>query len=77
MSTEGIRKGTKITAEEEKGMDRSKMGIAVVGQADVEGQDPYIGRVECPWCGMTGRAILDTDYYKYFGCGNCGRAFRA
>ena len=30
-----------------------------------------------PWCGNIGRAILDTDYYKWFACGACGRAFRA
>jgi len=72
-----VRKGTKIRPEEEKKMDRARMGIAIVGPADVEGQDPRLARVECPWCATTGRAILDTDDYKYFGCGSCGRAFRA
>ena len=48
------------------------MGVAITGTADVEGQDPYVGRVECPWCSNIGRAILDTDYYKYFYCA-CGR----
>jgi hypothetical protein len=75
--SEGIRKGTKISADEAKSLDRSKMGVAITGTAEVEGQDPYIGRVECPWCFTRGRAILDTDYYKWFECGGCGRPFRA
>ncbi len=67
--SEGIKKASKISADEAKTLDRSRMGVAVVGEADVEGQDPYIGRIECGWCGQTGRVILDTDFYKYFTCG--------
>ena len=74
---DGVKKGTKITEDEAKTLERAQMGVAITGQAEVEGQDPYIGRVECPWCGNIGRAILDTDYYKWFACGACGRAFRA
>jgi len=71
------KKGTKISDADAKKMDRSKMGIAIAGEADVEGQEMYIGIVECPWCGLRGRAILDTDRYSFFGCGHCGHHFHA
>ena len=78
-----VRKGTKFTEDEEKNLD-PKNRVLLQSGPDVEGQD--VGnmpdaqgriRVECPWCGNVGRAKVDTDYYKYFGCNSCGRAFRA
>lgn len=74
---EGAKKGTKITAEEAAKLNPAEMGVAITGTPDVEGQEAYLGLIECPWCGNVGRAILDTDRYKWFQCGGCGRAFRA
>ena len=68
-----IKKLEKASDEELKAAGAEVTKLAPADDAEVEGQDPYIGRVECPWCGMTSRVILDTDYYKYFACGNCGR----
>lgn len=67
-----IRKLEKVSAEEMETVDASKVTTLATEPAEVEGQDPYVGRVECAWCGYTARVILDTDYYKYFTCGNCG-----
>jgi predicted RNA-binding Zn-ribbon protein involved in translation (DUF1610 family) len=72
-----IREGKKISADEAKGLDRSKMGVMLTGGVEVEGQDIYAGYTKCPWCGNIGRSIIDTDAYHWYTCGACGRAFRA
>jgi predicted RNA-binding Zn-ribbon protein involved in translation (DUF1610 family) len=72
--------GTKITDEEAKKLGGpATMGIALAGQpkaSEVEGQASYYSYIQCPGCGLIDRARLDTDYYKWFSCGNCGTAFR-
>jgi hypothetical protein len=80
MSDQKVKKGTKITAEEAKTLDRSKMGVGIQSKeptSDVEGQFAYEGLTECPWCHNIGRTVLDTDVYLWFTCGNCGLPFRA
>jgi hypothetical protein len=75
-----IREGKKISDEELKTLDRSKMGVALAGPPkapEVEGQWRYPGITQCPHCGFLGRSILDTNVFLWFTCGFCGGAFRA
>lgn len=78
-----VRKLTKLTPEEEAAVDRSTLKMLVdVPEAEVEGQEKYLGIIECAWCGHRYRAILDTDYEvgpsrNCRGCSNCGRVCRA
>jgi hypothetical protein len=77
---EEVRKGTKISAEEAKTLDRSKMGVSITGeppQAEVEGQARYWGYTECPHCGNVGRSVIDSARYLWYTCGRCGGEFRA
>lgn len=71
-----VHQGTKITREEAKTLDRSKMAVAITQVPEVEGQEPYYDIVACPWCGNLGRVILDTDFYVWLTCGRCGEHFR-
>jgi hypothetical protein len=80
MSEIKVRQGKKLSADEAKSMDRSKMGVLVTGavqEQEVEGQSIGYGYTQCPWCGNIGRSIVDTDAYHWYTCGACGRAFRA
>jgi hypothetical protein len=74
-----LRLGTKIEAEEEAKLDPAKRGILTNyrPEPEVEGQWLYPGITECPWCGNLGHSILDTDVYRWYTCGRCGRSFRA
>jgi hypothetical protein len=75
-----VLEGKKISDEELKTLDRSKMGVALVGaprNPEVEGQWLHPQWVQCPWCGNMGRVIVDTNIYLWFTCGLCGGAFRA
>lgn len=77
---EQVRKGTKISAEEAKTLDPSKMGVSISGdplQAEVEGQSMYVGYTECPHCGHVGRSVIDSERYVWYTCGRCGGPFRA
>ncbi len=77
-----IHKGTKIADAERAALDPAQM---LIGRpdAEVEGQDCYggnscgVSRFECPWCGNYQRIDQDTDYYEWFECNLCKRAFRA
>jgi hypothetical protein len=75
-----VKTGTKIQPEEEKKLDRSKMGVLIAGpppDVDVEAQATYWGYTRCPWCGNVGRSLISTTTYLYYTCGWCGRPFRA
>jgi hypothetical protein len=81
MSEGKVRTAAKISAEEAKTLDHSRMGVAVTDAAkasEVEGQAIYeiYGGATCPWCGAAVRVILDTDVYRWYKCGACGQAFR-
>ena len=71
------KQGTKL--EDASGKDKAKMAVLVTNppEAEVEGQYPIYDFVMCPWCGATGYAWIDTDYYEYVFCGSCGRYFMA
>jgi len=71
-----VKKGTKITREEAKSLDRTKMGVGITKAPEVEGQELYVGLVECPWCRTLNRVILDTNYYVWWTCGGCGGHYR-
>lgn len=82
MTTEAAKiiVGTKVEPSEAKGLDRSKMGVAIANApraAEAEGQVAYWGYTQCPWCGNIGRSVLDTDAVMWYTCGACGGAFRA
>lgn len=73
----------KVTAEELAAANPKVVGRLTNELPEVEGQDPYLAGVECPWCGMRGRAILDTekgptpyDFFEYYACGHCGHSSR-
>ena len=68
----------KVSDEEAKALDpRQRIEVGTT-EPEVEGQEKYIGRFECMWCGQAFRAILDTDNDTcfHFVCPNCGRHTR-
>ena len=73
-----VKRGTKIEPEEAAKMDRTKMGVGLVGpaSADVEGQWHW-EYVMCPWCGTINRCYVSDVQYLWFTCGFCGNAFKA
>lgn len=69
----------KISAEELKALDPRTCARTTVGSSDVEGQEATPGRVECPWCGESGRPPSDwpgDPPYTHLTCGGCGKSFR-
>lgn len=67
-----VKKLEKVTNEELAAADPKTVAQLTTDVAEVEGQEPYLARVECGWCGQISRVILDTDYIKYYRCGSCG-----
>ena len=73
-----VKRGTKIEPEDAAKMDRSEMGVGLVGRAarDVEGQW-HLVTAFCPWCGIQVNVQVDENRYLWFTCGWCGNPFRA
>lgn len=74
-----VKTGTKIQPEEEKKLDRNKMGV-MIGAGQTEGEveaQSYYCLTQCPWCGHVGRSVCSSTVYLYYTCGWCGRPFRA
>ena len=75
-----VIEGKKISDEELKTLDRSKMGVALASKpraAEVEGQMVIWTTTICPWCGHIGWSFVDTRTFNWYTCGLCGGAFRA
>ena len=69
----------KISPEDAKSLDPKKGARLTVGNAEVEGQEAVGGRLECPWCGESGRVPSDwpgDPPYTHMTCGGCGKSFR-
>ncbi|MEI9949713.1 MAG: hypothetical protein WDO74_12230 [Pseudomonadota bacterium] len=76
MTETKVHQGVKISPEEAKTLDRSKVAVGIVQMPEVEGQQLYVDIVACPWCGTYLRVLLSTDVYMAVTCGNCGQHFR-
>jgi hypothetical protein len=77
MSENTVKEGTKIEADEAAKLDKDKFVTTKVDEPDVEGQVLYAAYVRCPWCLVVGRAVLSSNVYNHYTCGNCHRHFRA
>jgi hypothetical protein len=74
-----VVEGRKISPEEAKTLDRSKMTVAITGAGpEVEGQAIHNCYTMCPWCGAVLRTCDDKrEDYHWITCGSCGRPFQA
>ena len=69
--------GTKLTEEEEKNLDKSKVGTLSAQPSDMVAAQWHAAMQICPYCGCVGYGI-ESDYrYLIFTCHCCGRPFRA
>ena len=69
--------GTKLSADEEKNVDKSKVSTlsAQPKSGGVVGQ--YMAVQICPYCGCVGYGEESPSVYRLFTCHCCGRTFRA
>jgi len=76
-----VKMGVKVPQSEFGSLDPNERGAFTVtpppSRGDVEAQEAYFGRMTCPHCYALGYGWMDTDFYKWFNCHNCGLPFRA
>jgi hypothetical protein len=69
--------GTKLTADEEKNFDKSKvLTLSAQPKDAVVGQD-FMAVQICPYCGCVGYGDESPNVYRLYTCHCCGRTFRA